>query len=113
MSLPSKLTMTCIITPKLGQDQHGDITYGTPVEGVKCFAFGSDSRNRSEQITEYTESFQVLFQSTVDVDDDYKINSIVSHKGELVVAAGVVVNVEKNFHPKRGLVLKQVYIEKR
>lgn len=113
MSLTAKLTMTATITPKSSQDQHGDKIDGTPVTGVKCFAFGYTPRSRTDQVTEYTRSFQILFLPTVDLANDYVISDIRSHKGDLVLDSGVVVRVEENYHPKKGLVLKQAYIEKR
>jgi len=112
MSVKSKLTMNGIITPVNGQDTAGDTTYGTVINSVPCFVFGNKQRFRNAQMQEYTPSFQLLFNPDVDIDINYQINSVINHKGDLVLQSGVVVRVEKNYHPKKGLVLIQAFIEK-
>lgn len=113
MSIPSKLTMSCKITPVTGQDTAGDKTYGGQVTGVKCFAFGNTRRFRNQEMTEYIPDFRILFLPGADVGQEYLIDDIFNHKDELVLKKGVINNIEQNFHPKKGLVLKSGYVSKR
>jgi len=113
MSVRTKLTMHCDITPVSGQDQFGDEVLGTLIPSVPCFVFGNKPRLRNELMQETGRSFQILFNPDVDVDINYRISNILNHKEVTVFDSGVVVRIEKNFHPKKSLVLIQAFVEKR
>lgn len=113
MAATSKLTMTCEVTPITSQDTGGNPVYGTKVSGVKCFAFGQRRRSMTNEVTEFPPTFQILFLPTANVDLNFKIENVKTHRDESVLVSGVVVSVEKNYHPKKGLVLQQVSVERR
>ncbi|SRR6266446_2880278 len=113
MSLQSKLTMTCKITAVSGQDTSGDQIAGSQTAGVKCFAFGNTRRFRNENLEEYVPDFQFLFLPGTNIDVNYKIDNVVDLKGTVVLVHGQVNKIENNFHPKRGLVLKQAFVSAR
>lgn len=105
--------MTCKVTPVTGQDTGGEKTYGGQLSDVKCFAFGNTRRFRNTQGHEYVPDFQILFLPAANVGVDFLIDEVKSHKDDLVLKSGTIIQVEQNFHPKRGLVLKSVYVTKR
>jgi hypothetical protein len=106
--------MHCDITPICGQNAHGDAVYGTTVNSVACFLFGDRSRNRTAEVSEINPRFQILFNPEAVIANDYRVSNIVNHQGVTVLAETVtVVRVEDNWHPKRGLVLRQAFVEAR
>lgn len=114
MSVRTKLTMRCDITPVAGQDEHGDVVLGSTVNAVACFIFGDTTRDRTHDVQEYNQRYQVLFNPEADIRPDYKIANIVNHRGAIVFPGTVtVVRVEDNWHPKVGLKLRQAFVEKR
>lgn len=112
MSISSKLTMRCKITSVTGQDTSGEPLYGGSASDVPCFAFGNTRRVRDRSGREYVPTFQILFLPDVSLGNDYKIEDVTDIKGSIVLKSGVVIDVTENFHPKKGLVLKQVYVNK-
>lgn len=113
MSLQSKLTMVCKITAVSGQTTSGDGILGAQTSGVKCFAFGNKRRLRNENLEEYIPDYQFLFLPGTDVSINYEIDEVTDLKGTVVLAHGKVNHTEDNFHPKRGLVLKQAFVSAR
>ena len=102
--------MSCTITPVIGQDESGNPRYGSSVSDVKCFAFGSTQRIRSENGEDHVPDYHILFNPDAEIGINYKITDVKTHKDNVVFNSGRIVRVESNYHPKRELVLKQAYV---
>jgi hypothetical protein len=112
MSVRPKLTMLVDITPLLGQDGSGSPVYGTKVEGVACFAFGSKRRNQQPDMQTKVSDFQFLFNPEAVCTLNSVLTDARSKDGTPVMLRGVVVNIEDNHHYRKGLMLRQASVNK-
>ena len=113
MDMARRLTMTCDITPVLGQGNDAEPTYGTTIEDILCYCYGNTRRFRDTKGQEYIPEFRVMFFGGTDVDNNYKIEDIRDKDGRLILDSGYITNVNPYDHPRNGPVLVEAYVSKR
>jgi len=110
MGLPAKLTMRCTIQNPGPLDDFGERGAGAVTTDVPCFAFGSNRRIRTSQNTEVTMDFEMLFLPQVSVDLESVISNVIDKRGQLIFERGVVMQIERVAHPRRGQVVTRVFV---
>ena len=109
--LRENLVHTATVEPLVGQDVHGQPTYGNKLYKVPCFATQGKRRVVTGNTVDYIPGYQVHFKRDVPVSLNMLITEMKDRDGTLIFQTAKATNVDDSDDSRTGRIQWLVFCE--